>query len=88
MRDSQKNELMFRKVLGTDGGRKQDEDRQSETICVEIVSDVDPRVFGDEIMEEMKWRGERHDEERLRRGAVVSDVPRVSVENRTSRMQS
>ena len=89
MRDSPKNELMFQKALGTDGGRKRDEYRQSETIRIVIVSDVDPHVFGDEIMEETKWRGERHDEERLRRGGVVSDVPRASVvENRTSRMQS
>ena len=89
MRDSPKNELMFRKALGTDGGQKRDEDHQSETIRIEIVSNVNPCVFGDEIMEETKWRGERHDEERLRRGGVVSDIPWVSVvENRTSRMQS
>ena len=56
MRDSPKNELMLQKALGTDGGRKRDKDRQSETTHVEIVSDVDPRVFGDEIMEETKWR--------------------------------
>ena len=89
MRDSPKNELMFWKALGTDGGWKRDKDRQSETIHIEIVSDVDPHIFGDEIMEETKWRGECHDEERLRRGGVVSDVPRASVvENRTSRTQS
>ena len=68
MRDSPKNELMFWKALGTDGGRKRDKDRQSETIRVKIVSDVNPRIFSDQIMEETKWRGERHDEERLRRG--------------------
>ena len=68
MRDNRNNEVMFRKVLGTDGSWKQDKDRQSETIRVETVSDVNPHVFGDEIMEEMKWRGEHHDEERLRRG--------------------
>ena len=89
MRDSPQNELMFRKALGTDGGWKQDEDCKREMICVEIVSDVDPCVFGDEIMEETKWRGEHHDAERLRRGSVVSDVPWASVvENHTSRTQS
>ena len=44
------------------------ENRNTNAKRYAIASDVDPHVFGDEIMEETKWRGEHHDEERLRRG--------------------